>query len=511
VETFKLTPRLRAKALLLGGMLLPVNPSGASECFKAAVFGQWEGSERNRLRNRPGRRTASQDTDLNYGVREDLLSEARSLEQTYPIAKRIKNQWADYVVGRCHLRWNTGVDTIDKAYKEAWKSWMPIADFLSVHHFAKMMKMAVGNTVSDGDIFFQLIDSGGYAQVNAIEADRVSSSGIFNFDTVIPNGQNNMVGGIGLTPEGRPKFIRVWQRTLYGTFSNPVEIPKTDYVHLFDSSRFDARRGVTGYHAVLNALRDLKEIDDAQRTKTKINSKLALIAKVMTGQAPAVDLMGMGQTEKMDNQKITTEDIGEGAKAYMFQGDSLEAHKYNDPSSEWHNHVVFLIRCIAIGCNLPFGVVWSMVGYNKRAVLFELQQAARSIVSFQEQLEDKVIRPIAGYWLAKEIMAKRLPFHPDWHKFSVGRPPYISIDAGRDSVAALNEMKYGAKSLAKWYDETDDDWQEQTDQCIVERKYLEDACKKYGIDPNNVRMMTPNGNGPAQPGGQNQGVGNASD
>jgi hypothetical protein len=278
---------------------------------------------------------------------------------------------------------------------------------------------------------------------------------------------------------------------------------------LFDSSRFDARRGVTGYHAVLNALRDLKEIDDAQRIKTKTNSKLALIAKVIAGQAPAVSIFEGDTVEQGSYKQI--EEIGSGAIKYMFPNEDITTHQNTDPSSEWHHHLEFLIRLIAIGCNLPYGVVWSMAGYNKPAVLFELQQAARSIVSFQEQMEDKTIRPIVGVWLAKEIAAKRLPFHPLWYEFSIGRPPYISIDAGRDSVAALNENKMAMKSCAKWYEETDDDWQEEFKQCAAERKFLEEICKKLGIDPNNVRMMTPNGNGPATPGGQNQGAGSAPD
>jgi len=56
----------------------------------------------------------------------------------------------------------------------------------------------------------------------------------------------------------------------------------------------------------------------------------------------------------------------------------------------------------------------------------------------------------------------------------------------------------GMKTLARWYAETEDDWIDELDQAIAERKYLEDACKAAGIDPNNVVMMNNNPAGGAQ-------------
>ena len=470
----------------------------ASDLFKASFTGQWEGGNWSRKRNRPPKRTASQDTDLNYGVREDLLSEARALEQTYPITKRIKNQYAAYCVGKCRIRWNTGDRAIDKIYRAAWDSWMKICDYKAQHQFPKLMKLAVSQGFAEGDMFVQKIrPAGGQSMIDLIEADRVSSAGIFNADLYDQNGPT-MIGGIKLdSATGRAIAIRVWQRTIYGTFLNPVEIPRNDYLHYFDSARVDAKRGVTGFHAVLNALRDMKEIDDAQRLKTKKNSKLAIVMKMLAGpQAAAINLLqGDGsQTNINDGQSstITTQPINDAADMYMFPGESAEVHESNDPAEAWQNHMKFIVQNIAIGCNLPFGIVWSMAGMSKPGVLVELNQAERTIIEVQEQVEARLIIPIAGWWMSGEIAARRLPFTPNWFSFAVARPSYISIDAGRDSAAAINERKMGMKTLARWYAETEDDWIDELDQAIAERKYLEDACKTAGIDPNNVVMMNQN-------------------
>ena len=486
----KLSTIERVRFGAAGVVLKAFGDGNANKFIRSALFGTWEGNESNRLRSRPIKRTAALDTDLNYGTREELLSEARSLEQTYPIAKRIKKKYADYVVGRCKIRWNTGDKNLDEAYKKAWESWMNTCDLSGRHRFPKLMKLCAANSFADGDVFVQQTIVNGFAKINLIEADRVTSSGNFNTDT------DSMVGGIGIDPVTKQaQFIRVWNRTIYGTFLNSIEIPSNSYKHLYDTNRIDSLRGVTGYHCVLNALRDLKEIDDAERIKTKRNSKLALIVKTIIGKAPAGEINFSGDAvTPAGSDAPTVETLADGTTWYGFPQEDVKAHESLSPAEGWQNHMEFIVRSISHGVDLPFGVVWSMAGFNKPAVLFELQEAARTIAAFQDQLEDRIIRPLCGWWLSVEIKNGRLPFNPNWFNFSIGRPPYISIDAGRDSASAINENKMALRSLAKWYDETDDYWQDELLQCIKERAFLEQNCKALGVDPNNVRMMTPNGN-----------------
>lgn len=466
----------------------------ARECFGAAITGQWEGGERNRMRDRPGRRLVGQDTDLNYGVREDLLSEARSLVQTEPVAKRVANQFGEYCVGKCNARWSTGDRNIDAIYRQNWKDWMKVCDYRGLHQFPKLMRISVSDgAITAGNMFLQkVLTPDKRAMVNMIEADRVSSAGIYNADT------NEMVGGIGLdAATRRHKFIRVWERTIYGTFQNPVEIPKSDYFHFFDSTRIDAALGVTAFHAVLNAMRDKKEINKAELTATKVNSKLALIAKLITGQSPptgkTVDLLGEG-FDSGPAQKAAVEELSDGVTRYLFPNEEIHAHQSNRPSAAWLGHMEFIIRNIALGCNVPFGVIWNMAGLGKPGVLFELEQAARTFSSLQDELENRFIIPTIGWATSVDIAAKRIPFHPKWYQYKVGRPAYISIDAGRDSKSGISENLMGLKSATRWYAESGDEFEEEFEDCCREEAFRQDRVKFYNVEYANVRQMTPNGN-----------------
>lgn len=482
----KLSPQERVKSAALGLITSPLDRSYGLHCIKAAFTGQWNGWEIDRRRDRPGRRTVSQDTDLNYGVREKLLSEARSLEQTFPIAKRIKRKYADYCVGRCNIRWNTGNPEHDASYRAGWEAWKKIADAKGIHEFPKLMKLAVSGAFADGDTFVQLLDSKSYAQINLIEADRVSSMGTYNNDT------QDMIGGIGLF-NGRPNKIRVWERTIFGMFQNPVEIPAAEYRHLFFTSRYDAMRGVTGYHAVLDALRDMKEVNDAERLKTKRHSKLALLVKTVTGRAPENPFTD--EQVAANPGGVTSQHIDDATDAYMFTTEDMKAHESNSPGQAWQGHMEFIIRLISIGTDIPFGVLWNMAALGKPGVLVELEQASRTFRSTQDELEAKLIRPIAGWWLCKEIKNKRQPQNPNWNKFRVSRPPDISIDAGRDSKSFLAENVMGARTMTSWYDETEDDFEEDTDRLAYEADYRNKAIAKYpGVKLSDIRQTTPNGN-----------------
>lgn len=475
--------------------------------FRAAAS-TWEGHGQSRFRNRPPKVLESQDSGLNYGIRESMVSEYRTLKQTFPIVRKINRQYANHCVGSCRLKWNTGDKLIDKAYADAWQSWMRIADLNGRHHFRKLTKIAVSSTIGDGDIFGQLDRRNGILQIAMIEADRVSSHGNYNSDA------DRMIGGIGLDGNGRPSFIRVWNRTAYGQFNGSQDLPRDQFVHMYDSDRADAYRGVTHYHNVLDKTRDLKETIRASTLTAKRKSRLAFFWKVVTGGKPSVDLFGdsngNGAPEGSGNTP-NIQSVGEAADVYGFPNEDVKAVEDNQPSEGWFKLMEWLVREIATGLDLPFGVVWHMSGLGGPAVRFEINQANRVFVAFLEDvLEPMWLRPIAGAWLPMEIASGRLPFHPLWYQFKTPRPASISIDLGRDSKAGVEENRAGLTTATDWYAEVDEDFEEQTDRLVYEAKYREakrtgvpiESIKEVPLDQ--IRMITPNGNPATQTATTNQ-------
>lgn len=493
-KPIKLSLSTRIKAGILGAAVGVMGDRATStEAFKCAFLGQWEGWEQNRFRERPGRRTAAEDTDLNYGIRELLISEARSLEQTYPVAKRIANKFADNCVGKCKVKWDTGNPAHDAAYRLNWENFKWRCDVNGEHTFPKLAKLAVASTIRDGDIFTQKVNVSNYLQLRMIEADRVSSSGVFNADLFGGEGPS-MIGGIGLDDNGRPKFIRCWKRTNYGYFINPSEIPKKDFLHFYNSQRVDSYRSVTFYHTILNPLRDLKEANRAELLAIKRNSRLALLHKLVTGPLQkTLNLTGEDAPGQSINGVMVSQ-VDDATDAYMFPGEDMQAFTSARPGATWIDFMEFVIRQIAIGVDLPFGVLWHMSGMGKPAILVDLQAAQKTFNSWMDEFEAKWFRPIVAVETAMAIEAGRCPKNPNWTKFMLGRPAPITIDAGRDSAAALNENRMAMRSARSWFFESEEDWEEETEQCFKEQAYRNQMAEKYDVDINDVRLLTPNGN-----------------
>jgi lambda family phage portal protein len=469
--------------------------AGFFKGVQAAASGSWEGYEVNRLRYRPGMRLVSQDTDLDYGTREKMLSEARALCQTFPLARRILRQYANYCVGTCRAQWNTGNAEHNKAYERYWMNWMNRADARGMHHFCDLTRFAVMAPKRDGDLFAQFVQSGPRGeelQIALIEGDRVGNyrGGSTNFDET--TGKQRVIGGVVLDAVGRPAAYRVNDRNDTGQFKNAMDIPALSMCHVFDPDRVDAYRGVTAFHAVLNTLRDLKEILDSEKSAVKVNSKLSLLVKTVFGGAQGngngpLNLFTSNDSTADSAQAVNQQEVNDSTVAYMFPNEDMKAHQSDRPSAAWQGFVQLMVQQIAIGMDLPPGVVFNMAGLTGPAVRFDINQAARTFAATIESTERRFLTRICGPVISNAIARGIVPFNANWTEFKWQRPPFISIDLGRDSKAGIDENKAGLMTGSEWFAENGKDWQEEIEQLAIEAAFRKEMAAKHGVDVGDIR------------------------
>lgn len=459
----------------------------------AATTGVWEGYERTRLRQRGPRKLESQDDSLDMGTRESLMSEARQLCQVFPVTKRILRKYANYVVGDCRYKWSTGDDAINAAYRDYWYSWMDRADANGVHRLPTLSRLVVMSALRDGDCFASLTPGGVGGMdlmVRLIEADRVGNyqNGSINIDDKFDNG-TQVIGGVIQTSQGRPIAYRVNERNKYGQFKNAMDVPAANMRHVFDPDRIDAARGVTSFHNVLNTLRDLKEIVDANKANVKLNSKLALLVKTMQGAAVSgsggLDLFSSNDGTESTSTNVNRQEIGDAAVAYMFPNEEMKAHKGEMPSGEVQEFMRFMIHQIAIGMDLPMGVVWTMSGLTGPGVRYDINDADRTFQHSMDILEEKFLDPIVGRVISNGIARGHIPNHPNWYKFERQRPASITIDLGRESSAMINENTAWLRSGSDSFAEAGKDHDEEITRIANERakryKAAKDAAAMHGV------------------------------
>lgn len=452
-----------------------------SRGIRYAATGDWEGHEQSRVRRRPPTRLVAQDTDLDFGTREKLISEARDIVQKYGIGKRILRQYANYVVGQCRVQWLTEDEEWNETAEQAFADWSKNPDYKGTLSLRKMARLAIISRKRDGDVFFVERNDGGLYTLEAIEADRVGNIyGQTNIDN------ERLIGGVHIDSQGRPTAYRILKRGPYGIFSDPVDVPRWKVIHFFDSDRFDAYRGVTAFHVALNDLRDLKESKDAEQLKQKLASKLALLVKNASGKPPTAGVDVFGTDTDAAGNTVTTEAVGDLAIQYQFNGDSFEAFKSDSPGDSWFKLTELIIRDIAIGLDLPYEFVWNMASLTGPGTRMMSKQAERTFVAEQDDLEEQFFSRVVNRWVANEVAEGRLPFNEQAAWWKIQRPSHPSIDAGRDSAANLAELEAGVTSGSSIASEKGEDLydihaenERAADDKLLRAKRLS---KKHGID-----------------------------
>lgn len=400
-------------------------------------------------RRRPTLNLSSQDNDLDYGNQDDIVSGVRHMGRTFGIVRKILRTYANHVVGSCEANWTTGNEAWDTLAEERWKENMRTLDISGRFHFRTLARLAIISTARDGDIGVAKNRINGLRQIGLIEKDRIrNTSQASDFNT--PG--TNWIEGVHVGPSSRLDAFRVWDRSDMpgGGFENARNISARDMFLLSDPDRVDGVRGVSWFaNGGLNNLIDRKDILESEKHAVKANNRIAMIiTKALGGvETAGLNIWGQKNTEDNPGPNIYGEEIPSGTIKYLQQGEDVKSHMSNRPSATFQGFDEALIRDIAIGLELPFGMVWSMAGMSGPGVRFDISQAARVFAEKFALMDFQLIRPIIQWTIAGDMEDGILPFNPNWTKFDIQAPPSATIDLGRESAADLAEHDRGVCSL----------------------------------------------------------------
>lgn len=449
----KLIDRIRAAAKVSGRILtLPVASIEDTTNNGAAIkllSGEWEGGENSRFRRTRNVRLVAQDTDLNNGTREAIMSEARKLCQNTPIPGAILTRFGDYCVHpQAKVKFFTSDHEWNDLASDYWHNWTRACDATGEMTFPQMLRVGIISAKRDGDVFFHKeFDEGGNPRLRGIEADRITNAkfGATSFDIPMPSNVAREVGGVLVDGRGRKTGYIVCDRTGYGTFKNPKTKEASEFLHYRNTTRFESFRGVSAFHSVLNDLQDLKESKEAEQLAQKIASSHTLIERNATGSAMGPQAFSDGATDNAGNvQKL--EDMAAGIKRYIAHGDSLEMFASTRPDEGWRWLIEFLIRGTSIGLDLPFEFTWNLSGLTGTSVRLVSKLAERTFNGEMDNLEQRVIDPTVAWVITHGMDTGRLPFNPEWYFYRAARPSHPTVDVGRESSANLSELNAGVRT-----------------------------------------------------------------
>jgi capsid protein len=447
------------------------------------LTGEWQDFAPSRFRKSYPRRQVSQDHTLDLGVRENMISAARVLCQINGIGKSVLRSYSNYTVGTCLPKWTTSDESWNDLVNLRAKLWSGSCHARGQHNLRTLTELVVKSMIRDGDLLAEKMVDDGFPMIDLIEADRVTAniSGV-NVDT------DDVIGGIKFDTRGRAISYSVCERQRWGTFQNQRWLPATSVLHIFDSDRVDAKRGVTAFATAINDVIDFREAVDSEKVAQKTASKLALIISNSLGRAQGNPLQ---DDVDANGDAVKTENIGDGAIRYQMNGDKIEAFQSARPGDGWFRMCELVVRMISISLGLPYEFVWNMAGLGGPGVRLTTKLADRNFQHTMNVIEDKFLGPIFAWWINVEMNAGRIPFNAEWHDFSFTRPIMASIDANRETVADVAEMNAGVKSGHDVCIENQRDIYEVQLQLAREAKHRLEVCSMpefEGVEPEDIRV-----------------------
>ena len=452
------------------------------------------------------RATATHNMSPNsFDVQRDrlqLMREAEDMERNFAPAKMLNRKVATYCspVSYHAQTGDNALNTDVEAYLS--EEVFPHCDITGRYNFFKMMEFGIMGCNRGGDYGWAFMRPGldeGMSEddavllplrIQAVEPDRIG--GIYQ--NVV---SNDYVSGLLIGHYGEVTHFRVFHRSMTtNMYDSPVDISAAQFVHMTDPMRIDQYRGVSILATAIQNLRDLYEMIDFVKGKTKLASALT----VFTNSNGAV--AGSGQFDPYASNLPTgsganalQQDIQFGQINHLAGGTDIKFPASNSPSNEEQALMTMLLKFTAMSYNLPYSFALDAAALGGVSSRLESEMAKAEFERVQSVIAPHASR-IKDAFLYDAIGKGIFPVSV-YRKITKGRwgfRAHPQPDLGKEASAAVNLNQNGLLNPLKyWVDDAQDPEEVAEDMCrwaAIKR----DKAAAHGLD-----IIEVFGNGPAKP------------
>jgi len=417
------------------------------------------------------------DKVFDVGRREDLMSTARRLYANMGEVRSVIKDLATYSTVGGFVPQSRSEDRAwaDQAETFFWNA-AKIADVTGRFTFWDHLWLTVVDINVDGDNFYILSESGnGFPQLQAVRAHRVKAEP-----------EDKTVQGVFLNAAGRPTAYKI------AIGDNKFRrVQAQSVIHNYDAESTDQTRGLTHLAHAAAALMDMQDIKGAETTAVKMSSMIGMLKRTPTG----MDTDAFDQGTTTDQDPLQLEDFKRGQIPIVGGGLDFEAFKNDRPSPAWHGLMDHLLKMSCMGMGWPFFLAFQPDKLTGPAVRLEIAKAEKAIKRTQQIL----MRFANRYWqfaISRGIQIGMLPpAPPDWWNVDWTPPARLSIDAGRDAAADLNDWKSGLKTAQEHYASRGLDYEEQLTQRAKECRLVQDLATEFDVPPQKIANLGVGGTG----------------
>jgi lambda family phage portal protein len=451
-----------------------------------------------------------------------LRARSRDLIRNDALARKAKRTLVTNIVGRGVVpKADTGDKRLNQLIDGAFDVWKLDCDADNQLNFFGLQRLLMGSAIESGEVLIRrrmrrAVDNFHVPlQLQVLEADYIDSNRQW-----WPNEYNGpTISGVAFDVIGvrQAYWLFPWHpgdvvKYVKDGFISKL-IPADQIIHLYEKDRPGQVRGVPWMSAILIALKDLGDYDEAERMRKKIEACLSVFVTQPEGaEGPT---LAPDSTDAKTGSRIET--VEPGMIEYLKPGEVINTAApaatggYGEYMSKQEHR-------IAAGVDLMYEQLTgdlSMVNYSSyRAGNIEFR-------AFVEQFRELTFIPMCcqpawNWFIDAAFIAGVIPERNYGCKWTP--PAWQSVDPEKDENADLLSMRTGKKTLRQTIIEAGHDPDKQLDQLQEQFKDLDSRGLILDMDPRAIARNTgasqikvredetpPNGkkgNGPGQPSGQ---------
>jgi hypothetical protein len=409
--------------------------------------------------------------DANAFTRWELVRKIRYFACNTWLVQKLREEFIKYTIGANGLpvipnssdpEWNSRME-------ESYMRWCETPSLDSDQPMVMQQKLMAGEFFIDGEAWVLKTrgksrkDAPSFPRIQLIESHRVSSPGTpFGGIVGSRNGSADsptQVDGIEIDANGRKTGI--WIRDGFNA-EQWLFRPADQVIQIFEPSRAGQYRGLTPFHACLNALHDLDDLEMFEMDKAKEAAVVANVLETWNGEIPKPSNLVQARLlgglvnpapsgspideELMKRLSLLQEVIGARSIA-IKPGEKITQFRNDCPSAatQWYWRYKVSQICSAVGVPMVLVLPESIQGTVTRAVLDDANIHFRSKFALFAHSTKEIYRYYAQWARYNDPELVDAPY--DWMKCKVVPPRSVNVDVGRNSAAMLAEYAAGTKSL----------------------------------------------------------------
>jgi len=443
-------------------------------------------------RRRPTSITGTLDQEFRSDQeRNTLISTSRDLFLNFSFSKGILRQHVKNVIGiGPRLQANTTDDEFNDRAEAYWNRRKNNLDVRG-RSFNANLRIGEACEVVDGDYGIILKGKG---KEQFIEADRIKNPP----DKKMVKG-HSYVAGVEADKTGMPLAYHIWNRgNRTGKMTYAESIPADDFIHCFDSERFDQYRGLCKATSATNDMQDLRETIEAAKGKWKLENMLGVaITSDMPDSEEISSLWGELTNYQIEDEQGNDESryevkLGQGVHSFELKpGEKVSTIESKTPNNTFEPMTMLLIRFIALTLNMPIEIAlqyFTKGSYSShRASFLQYHDAVKMRrAEIEETRIDREYRWVISSGILHGYLdgPKDLKIDPTSHEWQW--PGLNILDPDKQRKGDKEGYKLAVESISDITGRDGNYWQDVARQRVKEIKWITELAKSEGIDPNSV-------------------------